>query len=59
MLIARGLAFAARNRAGRAVFPEYAEAEESAQRARAGIWANAHFTHPFGERRYRGNRSTN
>ncbi|TAT70194.1 thermonuclease family protein [Rhizobium ruizarguesonis] len=59
VLIARGLAFAARNRAGRAVFPEYAEAEESAQRARAGIWANAHFTHPFGERRYRGNRSTN
>ncbi|MBY5412833.1 nuclease [Rhizobium leguminosarum] len=58
VLIAKGLAFAARDSAGRVIFAEYAEAEEGAQRAGAGIWANAQFAHPFGER-YRGNRSTN
>lgn len=58
VLIARGLAFAARDRTGRAIFPEYAQAEEGAQRARVGIWANAHFTHPYGER-YRASPSTN
>jgi hypothetical protein len=58
VLIARGLAFAARDRTGRALFPEYAQAEEGAQRDKAGIWANARFTHPYGER-YRANPSTN
>lgn len=57
-LISKGLAFAARDRAGRAVFPEYLQVEEDAQRGRAGIWANAHFVHPYGER-YRTNPSTN
>ncbi|QPB24276.1 nuclease [Rhizobium sp. 007] len=57
-LISKGLAFAARDRAGRAVFPEYLQVEEDAHRGRAGIWANAHFMHPYGER-YRANPSTN
>lgn len=58
VLISKGVAFAARDRTSRAVFPEYAQAEERAQKARVGIWANAHFTHPYGER-YRANPSTN
>lgn len=58
LLISTGVAFAARDRSGRALFPEYAEAETSARKARAGIWANAHFTHPYGER-YRANPSMN
>ncbi|QWW72506.1 thermonuclease family protein [Rhizobium sp. WYJ-E13] len=58
VLIAKGLAFAARDHSGRAIFPEYAQAEESAKRTRTGIWANAHFTHPYGER-YRANPSMN
>ncbi|MGV1794339.1 thermonuclease family protein [Rhizobium sp. A37_96] len=58
VLIAKGLAFAARDRAGRAIFPEYAQAEENAKRTKTGIWANAHFTHPYGER-YRANPSMN
>lgn len=49
-LITKGLAFAFRDTAGRPVFPEYARAEEAARNARAGIWANAHFAHPYGER---------
>jgi len=57
-LIGRGLAFAARDSAGRAVFPEYAKAEEQARRNKAGIWANAYFVHPYGAR-YRANQSTN
>ncbi|WP_245423051.1 thermonuclease family protein [Neorhizobium huautlense] len=58
VLITKGVAFAARDRTGRAVFPEYAQAERRAQMAKAGIWANARFTHPYGER-YRANPSTN
>jgi len=58
VLIAKGLAFAARDRAGRAIFPEYAQSEESAKRTKTGIWANAHFTHPYGER-YRATPSMN
>lgn len=58
VLISKGVAFAARDRTGRALFPEYAHTEERAQEAKAGIWANAHFTHPYGER-YRANPSTN
>jgi hypothetical protein len=58
VLISRGLAFAARDRAGWPVFPEYAQAETRAQKAKAGIWANSHFTHPYGER-YRANPSIN
>ncbi|MEZ2129804.1 MULTISPECIES: thermonuclease family protein [unclassified Sinorhizobium] len=58
VLITKGVAFAARDRTGRAVFPEYAQAETRAQKAKAGIWANAHFTHPYGER-YRAKPSTN
>ena len=58
VLIVKGLAFAARDRAGRAIFPEYAQAEESAKRTRSGIWANAHFTHPYGAR-YRANPTMN
>ncbi|WP_246642690.1 nuclease [Rhizobium croatiense] len=58
LLISMGVAFAARDRSGRALFPEYAETEERAQNAKAGIWANAHFTHPYGER-YRTNPSMN
>lgn len=56
VLISKGVAFAARDRTSRAVFPEYAQAEERAQKAKAGIWANAHFEHPYGER-YRANPS--
>ncbi len=58
VLISNGVAFAARDRTGRALFPEYAQAETRAQKAKAGIWANAHFTHPYGER-YRANPSMN
>lgn len=58
VLIGTGVAFAARDRTGRALFPEYAQAEEVAQRARAGIWANPQFLHPYGER-YRANPSMN
>ncbi|AGS25137.1 nuclease SNase-like protein (plasmid) [Rhizobium etli bv. mimosae str. Mim1] len=58
VLISKGVAFAARDRAGRPVFPEYAQAETRAQKAKAGIWADAHFTHPYGER-YRANPSMN
>jgi len=58
VLIAKGLAFAARDRTGRAIFPEYTQAEEKAHRAGIGIWANSHFTHPYGER-YRAGPSTN
>ena len=57
-LISKGLAFAARDRAGRPIFPEYVKTENAARSARAGIWANAHFVHPYGER-YRANPSTN
>ncbi|CDZ34199.1 Micrococcal nuclease-like nuclease [Neorhizobium galegae bv. officinalis] len=49
-LIIRGVAFASRDGSGRPRFPEYARAEEAARNARAGIWANAHFAHPCGER---------
>jgi hypothetical protein len=58
VLISTGVAFAARDRTGRALFPEYEQAEELAQKARAGIWANAQFLHPYGER-YRANPSVN
>ncbi len=58
MLIARGLAFAARDGAGHAVFSEYERAEQQAQRGKAGIWANTYFVHPYGAH-YRTNLSTN
>ncbi|WP_064696328.1 thermonuclease family protein [Rhizobium aegyptiacum] len=58
LLISMGVAFAARDRSGRALFPEYAQAEEVAQKARAGIWANPQFLHPYGVR-YRANPSVN
>lgn len=58
VLISTGVAFAARDRSGRALFAEYAQAEEVAQKARAGIWANPQFVHPYGER-YRSNPSVN
>ena len=58
VLISTGVAFAARDRPGRPLFPEYAQAEEIAQMARAGIWANPQFLHPYGER-YRANPSMN
>ena len=54
VLISTGVAFAARDRSGRPLFPEYAQAEEVAQKARAGIWARPLFLHPYGER-YRAN----
>jgi len=57
-LIRKGLAFAARDRAGRPVFPEYLQAEEAARSERAGIWASDQFAHPNGER-YPVNSSTN
>jgi len=57
-LISRGLAFAARDRAGMPTFPDYAQAEEDAHRKRVGIWANTYFVHPYGER-YRANPSMN
>lgn len=53
-LIREGMAFASRDRAGRPIFPEYARAEETARNTRSGIWANAWFAHPYGER-YRAN----
>jgi len=49
-LIAKGVAFASRDGAGRPVFPEYARAEDAARSPRAGIWENDHFVHPYGER---------
>lgn len=49
-LIGRGLAFAARDRAGWPIFPDYAKVEEDAHRKRVGIWANTYFVHPYGER---------
>ncbi|WP_413708593.1 thermonuclease family protein [Rhizobium sp. Rhizsp82] len=58
VLISTGVAFAARDRSGRPLFPEYAQAEEVAQKARAGIWARPHFLHPYGER-YRAKPSMN
>ncbi|MDR6820380.1 endonuclease YncB(thermonuclease family) [Neorhizobium sp. 2083] len=54
-LIAKGVAFASRDGAGRPVFPEYARAEGAARSSRAGIWANDHFAHPYDER-FRANR---
>lgn len=53
-LISKGVAFASRDRSGRPVFPEYARAEDVARSARTGIWADARFVHPYGER-YRAN----
>lgn len=53
-LIHEGMAFASRDSAGRPIFPEYARAEDEARREKAGIWANARFIHPYGER-YRAN----
>ena len=55
-LIRRGLAFAARAPNGAAVFPEYAAAEAEAAKAHVGIWSNAAFRHPYGER-YRQNQT--
>ncbi len=49
-LIRRGLAFAARAPDGAALFPEYAAAEAAASKAHVGIWSNASFQHPYGER---------
>jgi hypothetical protein len=49
-LIRRGLAFAARAPNGAAIFPEYAVAEAAAAKAKVGIWSNASFPHPYGER---------
>jgi endonuclease YncB( thermonuclease family) len=57
-MIRKGFAFAARDRAGKPIFPEYTKAEYEARQAKAGIWANAYFKHPYGER-YRTNPSTN
>lgn len=54
VLISRGVAFAFRDRAGQPIFPEYARAEQVARGTKAGIWASAHFLHPYGER-YRAN----
>lgn len=50
VLIKRGLAFAARDRSGKPIFPEYARAEDQARQAKAGVWGNAYFRHPYGER---------
>ncbi|MFA1676870.1 thermonuclease family protein [Rhizobium mongolense] len=55
-MIEKGLAFAARDRAGKPIFPEYAKAEDEARLAKTGIWANPYFKHPYGER-YRANPS--
>ena len=49
-LIAKGMAIASRDGAGRPLFPEYARAEDAAQSERAGMWANDHFAHPYDER---------
>ncbi len=57
-LIRKGFAFASRDRAGKPIFPEYAKAEDAARQAKAGLWANSYFKHPYGER-YRTNPSTN
>ncbi|OHV80287.1 thermonuclease family protein [Ensifer sp. LCM 4579] len=57
-VIKKGLAFAARDRAGKPIFPEYAKAEDAARLSKAGIWANQYFKHPYGER-YRANPTTN
>ncbi|WFS69587.1 nuclease (plasmid) [Agrobacterium leguminum] len=53
-MIRKGVVFAARDRAGRPIFPEYAKAEDEARLAKTGIWANPYFKHPYGER-YRAN----
>jgi hypothetical protein len=53
-LIAKGMAFASRDGTGRPLFLEYARAEDAARSTRAGIWANDHFVHPYGEH-YRAN----
>ncbi|PJR12806.1 thermonuclease family protein [Sinorhizobium meliloti] len=58
IMIKKGLVFAARDRAGKPIFPEYAKAEDEARLSKAGIWANPHFKHPYGER-YRANPTTN
>jgi hypothetical protein len=57
-LIRQGFAFAARAPNGTPLFPEYASAEAEAAKAKAGIWANRSFAHPYGER-YRSNPTTN
>ncbi|MFC0808935.1 thermonuclease family protein [Ensifer sp. P24N7] len=57
-MIEQGLAFAARDRAGNPVFPEYAKAENEARLSKVGIWANQYFRHPYGER-YRANPTMN
>ncbi len=49
-LIRRGLAFPTRAPDGTALFPEYAAAEAAASKAHVGIWSNASFQHPYGER---------
>jgi len=54
VLISKGVAFAFRDRTGQPIFPEYARAEQGARGTKAGIWASAHFLHPYGER-YRAN----
>lgn len=46
-LIRKGFVFAARDRAGRPVFPEYLQAEEVARGEQAGIWAHNQFTPPY------------
>ncbi|WP_246658527.1 nuclease [Mesorhizobium sp. GR13] len=55
-LIRRGLAFAAREPYGAALFPEYTAAEAEAAKEHVGIWSNATFRHPYGER-YRQNQT--
>ncbi|KJF65468.1 nuclease [Rhizobium nepotum] len=54
VLISKGVAFAFRDSAGHPAFPEYAQMENVARANKAGIWASAHFFHPYGER-YRAN----
>lgn len=54
VLISKGVAFAFRDSAGRPAFPEYAQMENVTRTNKAGIWASAHFFHPYGER-YRAN----
>ncbi|MCX8571107.1 nuclease [Aminobacter sp. MET-1] len=49
-IIRQGFAFAARSPNGMPLFPEYAAAESDAAKAKAGIWANSSFVHPYGER---------
>ncbi len=54
VLISKGVAFAFADSAGQPVFPEYSQVEDGARATKAGIWANANFLHPYGER-YRAN----